>query len=125
MIEPPLLLDGARVVEYAPLDAGASAGRRSVVAEGVPFALDAVSRLVIAEDLATTGVLLLHCNPDWETLVAGRYADADSARKSAQSVYAGIEVRWTPYRELTPAEAAEVETTRAFLKEITAEFSDE
>jgi hypothetical protein len=122
MSEPPLLLDGARVLEYALLDAGASAGRRSVVAEGVPFTLDTGSRLAIAEDLAKGGVYLLHCNPDWETLVAAPYADVESARESAQSVYTGIDVHWTPYRELTPAEVAEVETTRAFLKEIIAEF---
>lgn len=122
MNEPPLLLDGARVVEYALLDADPPAGRKSVVAEGVPFTLDTVSRLVIAEDLVTGGVYLLHCSPEWETLVAGRYADVESARKSAQAVYTGIDVRWTPYRELTPAEAAEVETTRAFLKEIITEF---
>lgn len=125
MSEPPLLLDGSRVLEFAILDLKSVPARRmSVVAEGLPMDLGTVTRLVIAEDLVQGGVFLLHCNDDWETFAAGHYHDAEAARRSVQAAYADIGATWTPYRELSAAEAAEVETTRAFLREIAAEFPD-
>jgi hypothetical protein len=125
MSEPPLLLDGARVLEFAIIDLkSVPAHRMSVMAEGLPMDLSTVSRLVIAEDLVQGGVFLLHCNDEWETLTAGHYPDAEAARQSVQGAYAQVTATWTPYRALTAAETAEVETTRAFLREIAAEFPD-
>jgi hypothetical protein len=116
MDEPPILLDGARALEYAILDAGT----RGVVG-GVPLGFDAVSRLVIAENLVEAGVFLIHCNDEWSTVIGESYADAQSARIAAGESYRG-RIGWIRYRDLTAQEAREVETTRAFLREITAEY---
>ena len=69
--EPPLLLDGTRVVRYASIDASVpEAAMAGVVAGGVPIDLRIVTRLAITEDLVNPGVFLLHCNDDWETIAA-------------------------------------------------------
>lgn len=116
MNEPPILLDGARVIEYAILDAAA----RGVV-DGMAIGSDAVSRLVIAENLVEAGVFLIHCNDEWSTVIGESYADPDSARVAAREAYRGG-IDWARLRDLTEEEAREVEITRAFLREITAEF---
>lgn len=123
--EPPVLIDGSRVVEYATLVARPGAGRVSAVVEGVTLDLDTVSRLVVAEDFVGGGVFLMHCNREWETIAAGHHGDAESARASADEAYADVTVKWTTYRPLTATEQREVETTRDFLREIAAEFPDE
>ena len=119
--EPPVLIDGSRVMEFAHVTA--PPGQRiAAVVEGVSLDLDTVSRLVVAEDFVKGGVFLMHCNGDWETLAAAHYADREAARAAAEAAYAGASVAWTPFRALTPAEQREVETTRDFLREIAAEF---
>lgn len=124
--EPPMILDSARVLEYAVLDARAkSSARASPVVGGVAVDFDAVSGLVIAEDLVQGATFLLHCNAHWETLAAASYTDAQSARASAESAYAGIPVEWTRYRELTAQERAEIESTQRFLRELIADYPDE
>ena len=120
--EPPLLLDGARVLRYAHLEGAARReGRESVVVDGVPMDAATVSRLVIAENLVEDGVFLLHCNDDWSTVMAAHYADAPAAVAAAGASYAVAPPVWIDFRELTPIEAREVETTRAFLRELAAE----
>lgn len=115
MQEPEFLLDGARVLRYSMLEA--QGGYRAVV-EGIPVDDRSVSRLVIAEDLVEAGVYLLHCNSDWETVAASRFADADAAERGAAAAYSGVTPRWTAYRALTEEEERQVRTTREFLREI-------
>lgn len=125
MDEPPIILDGARVVRYAMLTPR-TRGRASVAAAGVTFDLDTVKRLVVAEDMVKGGVFLLHCNEDWESIAVEQYRDAQAAQMSADATYAAAATTaWTAFRPLTPAEQAEVETTRAFLRQIAAEFPNE
>lgn len=120
--EPPLMLDGARVLEYAVFDKPPIAKRPlAFVVGGVSLDTNTVSRLVIAENLVEPGVFLLHCNDEWSTVAAGSYADARAARDAAAQGYAGIALSWAPFRDLSPEERREVETTRAFLREIAAE----
>ena len=124
--EPPLLLDGTRVVRYAGIDAASpAAAMAGVVAAGVPIDLRIVTRLAITEDLVNPGVFLLHCNDDWETVAAENYADADAAQASADDAYRAVVLTWRSFRPLTAGEHAEVETTRAFLREIAMEFPNE
>ena len=78
-VEPEFMLDGARVVHFAFLDA--SRGPYHTVVNGMPVDSSIVTRLVIAEDLVEGGVHLLHCNSDWETVAASRYDDAGEAKK--------------------------------------------
>lgn len=126
MEEPPVLMDGARVLQFALLDAAAAPmGRYSAVVEGVAIDQDQVSRLVIAENLAESGVFLMHCNDDWETVAAGQYPDAKAAESSVVAAYAGIKAKWTMFHDLSPEEEHEVETTRSFLRELAAENPEE
>lgn len=117
MDEPPILLDGARVLEFAIL--GDSA--RGFV-DGVALGAEAVSRLVIAESLIEEGAFLLHCNAEWSTVIGESFADAQAARIAAAEAYRDNAIAWTALRALTAEEAREVETTRAFLRELTAEY---
>jgi hypothetical protein len=126
MEEPPPILDGCRVVEYAILDRSRTASSRiSTVVEGVTVDLATVAGLVVTENLAAEGHFLLHCNERWETLAAGHHPDAATARDFAARAYAGVPIPWTPYRELSAEEAAEVASTRAFLRDLARDFPGE
>jgi hypothetical protein len=125
-LEPPMLLDSARVVEYARLDAGANpAARGSAVVGGVAVDFESVAGVVIAEDLVKGATFLLHCDSDWATVAAGTYPDVEAARAGAESAYAGTPIRWTRFRELSAEERAEIESTRRFLRELVADYPDE
>jgi hypothetical protein len=126
MEEPPILLDGARVLEYAVFDRTATpAGHTSFIVGGVPLDLETVRGLVIAENLVEGGVLLLHCSERWESLAGGHYGAIESARESAERGYSGVMVQWKPFRELTKEELAEVEAVRTHLRELAAEYPNE
>lgn len=122
--EPPHILDGARVVEYAPFDAQMKGSRASAVLGGVALDLLNVSGLAIVEDLARGDRYLLLCDDVWATLAAEPCGDVASARARGTAVFPGAERLWRPYRELTEAEAREVETTRTFLRELMASDPD-
>lgn len=124
MEEPPFLIDGTRVLEYAEVDAAALAGKRvSVVVSGVALG-DTLRCVAIAEDLVKDGAFALHCNDRWETVAAERFLERDAARAAVERVY-GMALPWQPYRALTATEQSEVDTTRAFLREIAAEFPEQ
>jgi len=118
MDEPEFMLDGARVLRFALLDA--ARGPFSTVVNGLALDSSIVTRLVIAEDLVEGGVHLLHCNSDWETVAANHFASADEAQAAAISAYESASPRWRAYRDLTEEELRQVETTRAFLRELAA-----
>ncbi len=113
---PQFMIDGARVVRFAFLDA--SRGPYSAMVNGMPVDSSIVSRLVIAEDLVEEGVFLLHCNTDWDTVAASRFGNAGEAQRSADSAYESATPRWVDYRDLTDEEKRQVETTRTFLREL-------
>ena len=122
MTEPPHILDGARVVEYAPFDAQMkSGGRTSAVLGGVAPDLLNVSGLAIVEELARGDRFLLLCDDVWATLAAEPCGDVASAKERGEGTFPGSARLWRPYRELTEAEQREVETTRAFLRELMAD----
>ena len=95
--EPPVLLEGARVLVYAATD-------------------DGVTRLAICENLAGEDVFLLRCDASWNVLAAGRFASLEDAKKSAESSYKG---KWHSYRALSEAEKSHVEATRSRLRDMT------
>ncbi|HUJ00023.1 MAG TPA: hypothetical protein VLY46_07290 [Usitatibacter sp.] len=117
MNEPPVLLDGARVLEFAILGDSARG-----IADGVALGPDAVARLAIAESLLEEGVFLLHCDAEWGTVIGESFADLQAARVAAAEAYRGHAIGWSAFRPLTPEESREVETTRAFLRELTADY---
>jgi hypothetical protein len=121
MTEPPFILDGARVLEYAPFDdAMRSARASSAVMGGIAVDLLNVAGLAIVEDLATASRFLLLCDRDWATLAAEPCGDVPSGRERGSAAFPGAARLWRPFRELTEAECGEVESTRAFLRELTA-----
>jgi hypothetical protein len=126
MNEPPLMIDGTRVVEYAEFDRSmAPSGRISVSVGGVPVDLSSVAGVIIAENLAESGFFVLHCNERWETLAAGHYPDQAAARDSAERAYSGVTAHWRQFHELSAEEAAEVEVTRKFLRQLAADFPNQ
>ena len=111
--EPPFLIDGALVVAHARFGEP-----QSGVAGGV--AIDDVRALVVTQSLADRATYLLYCNGDWETLAAERHGDTEAAQRAAGAHFPPV--AWTSFRKLTAAEAAEVESTRAFLQDLTRDF---
>ena len=122
MTEPPFLLDAARVVAFAWIDPVMFPERTVSVEGGVPLDLDVVRGVAITQALLDDQVYLLHCTSDWLTLAAGTYDDVESARTAAEASYPGLArlCLWQAYRALTPAEQSEIESTRAFLKDLAA-----
>jgi hypothetical protein len=121
--EPPTVLDGARVLEFAPFDEQLRKAGVSAVVGGV--AVDNAAGLVIVEDLAKGGLFLLACNQDWETLAAVGVTDPAGAKAQAETSFPGAAPLWRAYRELTGQERAEIESTRRFLRELIASDPDE
>ena len=120
-----MMLDGARVIEYAPFDEGAGpTGRASTIVAGVAVDLGNIAGVAMAQDLVRDRVYLLHCNKDWETVAADSYGDAEAARAAANAAYEGISGGWRPFRALTAEEEAEVRSTTRFLRELAEDFPD-
>jgi hypothetical protein len=123
--EPPMVLDGARVLEYAPFDAQMKAGgRASAVMGGVALDLVQVAGLALVEDLAKGNRYLLLCDDDWATLSAEPCGDLPAAKARGEELFPGSERLWRPFRDLTPAERKELETTREFLRDLMASEPD-
>ena len=130
MSEPPFMIDGARVVAFALLGGSldpalARSGAASSVFGGVPVHLHDIEGVAIAQDLVEDGVFLVLCNDEWVTITAARFGDVAGARASAEEALPMIRGRWQEYRELTPDERREVETTTAFLRELAQQFPNE
>jgi hypothetical protein len=119
-VEPPLILDGARVLEYAPFDERILASGASAVVGGVAVGSQNAAGLAIVEDLAKGGLFLLTCNADWETVAAVGVADVAGAKAQAEKSFPGAGRVWREFRSLTDAERAELESTRRFLRELAA-----
>jgi hypothetical protein len=126
MDEPPILLGGARVIEYAVFDQSVRpSGRTSIFVGGVPLDLNEVRGVAIAENLVEGGVFLFQCDDEWEDLAGGHYEDLSRARKSAEACYIGVAALWKTFRALTAEELAEVEAERVGLRKSAAEFPNE
>ncbi len=118
---PPLLLDVARVLRYVVFPRAERAQDRvSAVVGGVAVDSDTLAALVIAENLAGEDTFLIACNRDWDTMAASSHLDVAQAEAAARSG-CGRPLAWTEFRELTEEERREVETTRAFLRELLAD----
>jgi hypothetical protein len=119
--EPPFVLDGARVLRYSTLDPGPRGWGSSVVVSGVPMDAANLAGIAIAESLLEGTVYLLHCNERWETVSATILPDVEAAEREAASTYGDALPGWTEYRPLTDEERSEIQSTRAFLRDLAAE----
>jgi hypothetical protein len=119
-LEPPVLLNSARVVLYADTVGGTSyTGRRVVLVGGKP--LDPSPRLAICEDLVEDAFLLMHCDTSWNVLAASYYPSIDAAKASAEDAHAGISSKWFEHRSLTDEERREIAELRQSLRLLAAE----
>ena len=116
MREPEFLLDAARVVRWAALEAGA--GGYNAIAGGVPVDQENVVALAVVERLVDGSVFLLHCNREWDTVAATEHSDAAGAERSGRELYAAAKQHWSDFRALTAQEERELRSTREFLKEL-------
>ena len=119
--EPPFVLDGARVLRYAALDPGPRGWRSAVVVNSIPMNGANLAGVAIAEALLDGTVFLLHCNDRWETVSATSLPDVEAAEREAATTYGDALPGWTEYRGLTDEEQSEIQTTRAFLRDLAAE----
>ena len=117
IVEPPFLLDSARVLMYAETGGRASyTGKITVHADGKW--LDPVPRLALCEDLVDGDILLFHCDETWNVLAAGSAKSLDEAKQTAEAAYSGITAKWVAYRPLTPAEASDLAAEREELRRL-------
>lgn len=120
------MIDGARVLAFALLggatDPSVGSNASAGVFGGVPVHLHDVEGIAIAQDLVEEGVFLVLCNDDWVTITAARFGDAHAARASAEEALPMVRGRWREFRELTPQERKELETTQAFLRELAQQY---
>lgn len=96
-IEPPTILDGARVVSYAVVDDSV------VYVEGNTLYVDGellgpVPRLAIGQDPGANRHLLFHCDSRWRVLGVAEYESAEQAKSKAELSYPGIGSRWSQHR---------------------------
>ena len=120
------MIDGARVLAFALLggatDPSVGSNASAGVFGGVPVHLHDVEGIAIAQDLVEEGVFLVLCNDDWVTITGARFGDAEAARASAEEALPMVRGRWREFRELTPQERKELETTQAFLRELAQQY---
>jgi len=126
MTEPPFMIDGARVLRFAILDEAIErSGPTSTVFGGMPVHLHDIAGVAVAEDLVEEGVFLVLCNDEWVSLTSARFGDVREARACAEDALPMTRGRWREYRDLTPEERKELETTRAFLRELAQQYPNE
>jgi hypothetical protein len=90
---PPPSLASARVLEYARVDEGvAYTGKNPVYVAG--RLLGPVPRLALARKLASDGILLLHCDAQWDVLARSGHASIEAAKRHAEQMYTGVESAW-------------------------------
>jgi len=118
-LAPPVLLDSARVLQYAETGGDASfTHRKTMIVDGE--ILGPVPRMAICEDLVEGTFLLMHCNSSWSVLAASYYSSIEAAKESAECAYVGISSGWRACHELSEQECREVEERRQSLRELAA-----
>jgi hypothetical protein len=100
---PPPVLASARVLTYAVIDEDVIyTGRQTVRVAGQ--VLGPMPCLAIGRALSGDGILLLHCDREWDVLATTGYSSVDEAKRGADEAYSGITTKWQPV-SYTDAEA--------------------
>jgi hypothetical protein len=91
---PPPVLDCARVIEYAVLNASVGfSGRTSLFVDGKE--LGRVPCLAICEDKGVPrGVVVLHCDLNWTVLGCAGFGSVAEAKERAEHTYPGLSACW-------------------------------
>ena len=92
---PPPVIDFARVIAWAIVDAGVRWTGRQAVFVGEER-LGPVPRLAICQNVngPLTDFLLFHCNDSWEVLGVSGGTTIEDVRSMAERAYEGISAKW-------------------------------
>jgi hypothetical protein len=91
---PPPVLDSARVLAYACVDANVRYIERHTLYLGRKL-VGQVPRLAICQNLNEEEILVFHCDSDWNVLgVAGGNHSIAEAKSQASRSYIGIDEKW-------------------------------
>jgi hypothetical protein len=107
---PPPLIESARVLQYAIVDAGVRYTACSVLYVG-GVELGPVPRLAVCRNLADDSVVLLHCDDEWSSLGCSGSGSVDEVLAHANRLYDGIALKW----QVSPH--SEVEVVKALVDE--------
>ncbi|MGL4463325.1 MAG: hypothetical protein ACRC1K_14345 [Planctomycetia bacterium] len=97
MGEPPELLDGARVLAFAFVDAAVAPTGRTThrIDDEV---LGPAAGLAIARYKAAGPFYLFYCDPAWEVVTDTCHPTLELAREQAEFEYSGVSSRWRERR---------------------------
>ena len=90
---PPLIIDSAKVLEYAIVDSSVEYTGKCALFVGGEL-LGEVPKLALCQNYKATDFLLFHCNEAWEVLGAGGYPSVEEAKRSCEKSYKGIANKW-------------------------------
>ena len=103
--KPPIVLDGARVIEYAVIDETVTyTGKMCVIVGGKK--LPPAEALVISQNLGDNKYLLFYCTAEWKVMGAGFFASIKDIKAYSELCYQGIMTKWIEFGT-TEAEARE------------------
>jgi len=93
-VQPPPVIDSARVIAYAIVDDSVTfSGRDALYVDGK--LLGRVPRLAVCENLGKDiGALLFHCNECWDVLGVSGGGSIDEALRYAERNYPGVAKLW-------------------------------
>lgn len=96
----PILIDCSRVLHYAIVDDSVRfVPKGRIFVNGVE--LGAVPQLAIVRNLVDDGIMLLHCDEDWNSLGTSGSGSVEDVMESANRRYEGLEGKWrkAPYSD--------------------------
>jgi hypothetical protein len=104
MKRPPPVLDSARVLEFAVLDESVRFTGKLHLSHG-DVRIGAVPGLAICRDPGVDGLLLFHCDENWNVVAAQIWnnpdrptiATVDEVKERAEKYYSGISSKWQAY----------------------------
>lgn len=97
---PPPVIGSARLLEYAKIDSAMVFTGRSVIYVDGKL-LGPVPRLAVCQDIAGPGVILYHCDEEWDVLAVTSDETLVEAKERAERDYLGLAGKWlvSPYTE--------------------------
>jgi hypothetical protein len=93
-LDPPPVLDSARVLAYAVVDESVIYSERGCLFVDGKL-LGPVPRLAICQKLGESEIMVFHCDNEWNVLgVAGGYSSVRDAKAAVESAYRGLSNKW-------------------------------
>ncbi|MFO0810330.1 MAG: hypothetical protein U0746_17035 [Gemmataceae bacterium] len=93
MCQPPKAIDGAKVIEFAGIDAEVAPTDAATHRVGGEV-IGPAAGLAIAQYDGADSFYLFYCDPAWQTLTDTWHPTIESARQQAEFEYRGVSSRW-------------------------------